>query len=63
MREPPLKTQTFLTDPSIQELTSLDTLVLRTEISEPQTPQILEPLKFLSDRLENISPNPKIVNL
>ena len=63
MRETPLKTQTFLTDFSIQKFTSQDTLVLRTEISEPQTPQILEPLKFLSDRLENISPNPKILNL
>ena len=63
MREPPLKTQTILTDSSIQKFTSQDTLVLRTEISEPQTPQILEPLKFLSDRLENISPNPKILNL
>ena len=63
MREPPLKTQTFLTDSSIKKFTSQDTLVLRTEISEPQTPQILEPLKFLSDRLENISPNPKILNL
>ncbi len=63
MREPPFKTQKVFTDPSIQELISQDTLVLRTEISEPQTPQILEPLKFLSDRVENLSPNPKIVNI